>query len=117
MMDALIIAGIIVVASLSGWIAYMLISGKKALLKYALAGLVASGIFLALAFLKSSGKIAQKDYQDIAKVLADIEKAKADVAATQANDKIRTDVASKADTQIKNNQALIDAIKKALAGG
>ena len=117
MLDALIIAGIILVAGLSGWIAYMLISGKKALLKYALAGLVASGIFLVLAFLKSSGKIAEKDYQDIAKVLADIEKAKVDVATTQANDKVRTDIASKADTQIKNNQLLIESIKKALAGG
>jgi hypothetical protein len=115
MMDSLIIAGIILVAGLSGWVAYMLISGDKALLKYALAGLVASGILLVLAFLRSSGKIAQKDYQDIAKVLADIEKVKADVAASQANDKIRNSIAVKADEQVKNNETLIAAIKKALS--
>jgi hypothetical protein len=115
MMDALIIVGIIIAACLSGWTAYMLISGDKALLKYAIAGLIGSGIFLALAFLKNSGRISDKAYQDIGKILADIEKIKADVAASQANDKIRNSIAVKADEQIKNNEAIIEAIKKALA--
>jgi hypothetical protein len=115
MLDWMIITGIILVALLSGGVAYSLITGKKTLFKYMLSGLIGSGIFLALAFFKSTGKISEKAYQDIAKMLADIEKAKADVEATKKNDTIRIDIAKKADDQVKQNEALIDAIKKALA--